>query len=98
MSNLFVRKSTIFCTLGRYDTAKYWAQQSLDVLETSIGYFRLACAQYCLGEYDLALETLLKGNDIDGKNYCIDHALQVVLSRIRSRKDRPDLLEDDGSF
>mmetsp|Transcript_1180 Transcript_1180/g.1195 ORF Transcript_1180/g.1195 Transcript_1180/m.1195 type:complete len:207 (+) Transcript_1180:18-638(+) len=100
ISTLLLRKSTIYCTLGQIESAKDYAQQSLDLLETSIGYYRLAIAQYCLKEYDIALETLLKANDIDGMNFFIHHALQVVLARIRSRKDRPNIVggdeDDDG--
>ena len=95
MSTLYVRKSTIYCTLDQFESAKFFAQQSLDLLITSIGYYRLAIAQYCLKEYDIALETLLKANDIDGMNFFIHYALQVVLARIRSRKDRPVVLNDN---
>lgn len=96
ISTLFVRKSTIFCTLGLFDSAKHFAQQALDIQETSIGYYRLAIAQYCLKEYDLALETLLVANDLDGQNHYIQFALQVVLARIRSRKDRPEIIDEEG--
>lgn len=95
ISTLLVRKSTVHCSLGQYELAKDFAQQSLELLETSMGYYRLAIAQYCLKDYDLALETLLKANDIDGMNFFIHHALQVVLARIRSRKDRPEILQFD---
>lgn len=95
ISNLFARKSLILCTLGFFEAAKDFAQQSIDFLESSIGYYRLAIAQYCLKEYDLALETLLKASNLGGFNFYIQHALQVVLTRIRSRKDRPDIIEED---
>jgi tetratricopeptide (TPR) repeat protein len=96
ISQLFVRKSTILCTLGFFESAKDFAQQAIDILESSMGYYRLAIAQYCLKEYDLALETLLLANNLDALNFHIQHALQVVLIRIRSRKDRPELFEEDN--
>jgi tetratricopeptide (TPR) repeat protein len=95
ISNLFVRKSMILCTLGFFQSAKDFAQQAIDITETSVGYYRLAIAQYCLKEYDFALETLLVANDLDGVNFFLQHALQVVLARIRSRKDRPDIIDED---
>jgi tetratricopeptide (TPR) repeat protein len=95
LTHLFVRKSTILCSLGFFESAKDFAQQAIDILESSMAYYRLAIAQYCLKEYDYALETLLLATNLDGLNFHIQHALQVVLTRIRSRKDRPDLFEED---
>lgn len=89
-----IRKSTILCTLGFFESAKDFAQQGIDIVESSMGYYRLAIAQYCLKQYDIALETLLQASHLDGLNFYIQHALQVVLTRIRSRKDRPELFDE----
>mmetsp|Transcript_25097 Transcript_25097/g.37002 ORF Transcript_25097/g.37002 Transcript_25097/m.37002 type:complete len:214 (+) Transcript_25097:93-734(+) len=92
---LWIRKSTIFCTLGRYVEAKECAQKSRSIKESPMGLYRLACAQYCLNEFDSALSTLLEANDMDGSNKYIERALHVVIARMKSRKDRPDVKDED---
>lgn len=98
ISNLWLRKATILCTMGNYEESQECAQTSLDIAETPLGYFRLGCALYCMGEFDRALSTMLQANEEDGGNIHIEHGLQVILARMRSRKDRPEIKSADNDF
>jgi tetratricopeptide (TPR) repeat protein len=100
ISMLWVRKSTIFCAMGDYETAKQCALHAIEVSETPMGLFRLACASYCQKNYDQALEVLILANKLESENRYVQHAIGVVLARMRSRKDRPTIKgdEDDPFF
>jgi tetratricopeptide (TPR) repeat protein len=98
ISNLWLRKSTILCTMGNYEESLECAQMSLDTAESPLGYFRLGCALYCMGDFDRALSMMLQANEEDGGNIHIEHGLQVILARMRSRKDRPDIKNAEEDF
>ena len=79
LSGLWLRKSTILCTMGNFEEAKECAEKSIQILETPLGFFRLGIALYCLGEFDRALSMMLEANDEDSGNVHIQHGLQVII-------------------
>jgi hypothetical protein len=66
------------------------ASAALDLVVTSLGLYRLACAHYMLTNYTEALEYILQANQLERYNTQIESTLLVILLRLRSRKDRPD--------
>lgn len=98
VANLWLRKSTVLCTMGNYDEAKEAAETSLDLAESALAYYRLGIALYCIGEFDRALSSLMQANEEDSGNCHVEYALQVVLARMRSRKDRPEITNSENDF
>lgn len=96
IASLLLRKSTILTTLGNYENAKHFALEAINIQESSLGYFRLAWALYCLKEYHNSLQALMQAKNMDASNDTIQAAIAVVLARIRSRKDRPKVEESDS--
>jgi tetratricopeptide (TPR) repeat protein len=86
---LLLRKSTLLTSLGRYEEAKSVALEANAIHESPISLYRLACAHYALLEFNHALNVLVKAKEKDCNNVYINNALEAVLARIRSRKDRP---------
>ena len=52
ISILLLRASLINCTLGRLEVAKAQAVRALKMHQSSLAYYRLGCALYCLSDFD----------------------------------------------
>jgi tetratricopeptide (TPR) repeat protein len=88
ISMLYLRKSSLFCSVNDFYAAKGCAEHAVSLDESSLGHFRLGCIQYCLHEYQAAMESLLIAERLEPSNPHIQRALLVCLARARSLKDR----------
>lgn len=94
MATLLLRQSTLLCGLHRFDEARVAAQKALDINESSLALFRLACAEYCMCNFQYAVELLTRADEIDQGNSHITFALRAALYRVSSRNDRASLLTE----
>ena len=88
ISNLILRKSVIACSLGDFRSAEKFARRALGLCPTALGYFRLGCAQYCMSEFKLAIDSLAVAQTLEPSNGYIQKAMYVCMARMRSLKDR----------
>eukprot|EP01041_Mallomonas_annulata_P003512 gene3512-6987_t len=97
ISFLYLRKSVINCHLGRFEDSRADAQKALKIQISSLAYYRIGCSLYCLLEFDKALEYFMKAIKKDPASTYIKHAIEVVIARCRSKKDRPSMLLESTS-
>ena len=94
MATLLLRQSTLLCSLHRFDEARAAAEKAMAIDESSLALFRLACAEYCMGNFQNAVELLTRADEIDQGNSRIIFALRSALYRVSSRYDRTSLLTE----
>ena len=92
ISLLHLRRASLFCSVSDFKAAKACAERALSLYETVLGHFRLGCIQYCLHDYTSAMESLLIAERLEPSNQHVLRALLVCFARVRSLKDRLDVV------
>jgi len=88
-AEVFVRRSTLYHTLGSYQAALEDANQAVALSpKMPIAHFRVGMTLYAMEHYEAAAQAFLDGLAGEPENKFLDNARMMALSKIQSRKRR----------
>ena len=88
-AEVFVRRSTLYHTLGSYQAALEDAKQAVSLSpRMPVAHFRVGITLYALGRYEDAAQAFLDGLAGEPENKYLDNARMMVLAKLQSRKRR----------
>jgi lipoprotein NlpI len=88
-AEVFVRRSTLYHTLGSYQAALEDAKQAVALSPMMpVAHFRVGITLYAMEQYEDAAQAFLDGLAGEPENKFLDNARIMALSKIQSRKRR----------